>query len=113
MKMRNRLRKLRNKLLFHFRYRREYGRMIKFILLKKDYHMGLKKIKISYYRKNCIGCGACVNIAPQNWEMSKEDGLSCLKGAVDKKTCFIGEIDVEVNKQAEKICPVNIIKVHN
>lgn len=78
--------------------------------------MGLKKIKISHYRKNCIGCGACVNIAPQNWEMSKEDGLSCLKGAVDKKTCFTGEIDeidVEVNKQAEAMCPVNIIKVHD
>ena len=78
--------------------------------------MGLKVIKISQYRDNCIGCGVCAYIAPQTWTMSDEDGRADLVNAEDKKTCFTGditEIDLEDNIRAQDECPVHCIKVHN
>lgn len=73
--------------------------------------------KIIHYREKCIGCNSCVEDAPQFWKISKVDGKSCLVGSKKNKrneNIFIREIsEVEVaeNKQAEKDCPVNIIKV--
>ena len=70
--------------------------------------------KIIHYRDDCIGCHACVDNAPDNWEMSEEDGKSNLKRSVCKKGTFIAEIsDVEVEKNidAARDCPVNIIRV--
>ena len=76
----------------------------------------MKTRKIIHTRKRCIGCNACVEIAPQTWVISEEDGQSNLIGAKQKGDLFIGEIfecDVEANKTAADACPMNIIKVED
>lgn len=74
----------------------------------------MKKRKVVHNRGKCIGCHACVNIAPQCWTIDPVDGKSKLVGAKEKRGLFISEIfdeDVEANKEAAEACPVNIIKV--
>ena len=73
--------------------------------------------KIIHYRNKCIGCNSCVEDAPNFWKISKADGKSCLIGSKKNEKNenifirIISEIEVEENKQAEKDCPVGIIKV--
>lgn len=62
----------------------------------------MAKYKITQERAKCIGCGACVSICPENWEM-KDDGKSA-----PKKTTVS---DVGCNQEAAEACPVQIIKV--
>ncbi len=59
------------------------------------------KVKITQDHDACIGCGACVAICPDNWEM--KDGK-----AVPKET---EPDDAGCNQQAADSCPVNCIKV--
>ena len=77
--------------------------------------MGVKKISISHQRAKCIGCGACVFLAPKNWTMNVHDGRSDLVGGTLQKngmvTATIDEGDAEANKEARDACPVHIIKV--
>jgi len=62
----------------------------------------LAKFRITHEREKCIGCGMCVAVCPDNWEM-KEDGKSKPKKA---------ELDeIGCNEEAEKNCPVNIIHI--
>ena len=70
--------------------------------------------KIIQLRHKCIGCNACVEAAPDHWVMSRKDGKSFLKKAIQKGNYYILEVEeweVEENKLAAKNCPVNIIKV--
>ncbi len=77
--------------------------------------MGVKKIFVCHKRNSCIGCGSCVAIAPQSWQMNDEDGKSDLKGGELKKNEIvvgvIDEADYEANKIASEACPVHIIKL--
>ncbi|MFH1587011.1 MAG: ferredoxin [Candidatus Diapherotrites archaeon] len=58
--------------------------------------------EITHERGKCIGCGTCVAICPDNWEM-KEDGKSSPKQALlEESGC---------NSDAEENCPVKIIHV--
>lgn len=69
---------------------------------------------VVHYREKCIGCNACVELAPEFWEMDEKDGKSNLKKAEKKRECFvlkINEMDKEINELAAEYCPVNIIKV--
>ncbi|MBT4385162.1 ferredoxin [Candidatus Peregrinibacteria bacterium] len=71
-------------------------------------------LKIIHSRGGCIGCNACVAIAPQCWMMDESDGKSRLIGGVLKKDVYVGEIfecDKEANERAAEACPVSIIKV--
>jgi ferredoxin len=63
-----------------------------------------RKFKITQEHEKCIGCGACVSLCPENWEM-KEDGKAKLKKNI------ISEKEYKSNKAAEESCPVNIIEV--
>jgi len=61
--------------------------------------------------KNCIGCTACTLSAPEDWKMG-EDGKSHIIGG--RKTGEgeekeIEEKDLEINKLAARVCPVNVI----
>jgi ferredoxin len=57
--------------------------------------------KIAINQNTCIGCGACVSICPQNFEM--KDGKAHVKKAEVKKiTC---------EKEAAESCPVNAISI--
>jgi ferredoxin len=54
--------------------------------------------------EKCIGCGACVSICPENWELH-ENGKS-----KPKKT-KISEKELDSNMEAANVCPVNCIHI--
>jgi ferredoxin len=58
-------------------------------------------IKIVHEREKCIGCGACVAVCSENWEMDG-DKSKPLKTELDEIGC---------NKEAENSCPVNCIHI--
>lgn len=71
-------------------------------------------MKVIHYRKKCIGCNACVEHAPEHWKISDEDGKVNLLGSKEKSGIFIKNIDAaseHEHRQAEKDCPMQIIKV--
>lgn len=73
-------------------------------------------VRIIYFRNKCIGCGGCVEAAPQRWRMSKKDGKSTLLNSVPKKETFqilVEDDELDKIKAAEASCPVNIIKVNS
>ncbi|MCK5449452.1 ferredoxin [Candidatus Pacearchaeota archaeon] len=58
--------------------------------------------KIDVDKEKCIGCGACVSICPDSFEM-KDGKAFATKAEVEKLTC---------EKDAESGCPVDAIKVN-
>ncbi|MCU7551446.1 ferredoxin [Chitinophagaceae bacterium LB-8] len=69
---------------------------------------------IIHQREKCIGCNYCVEIAPEQWRMSKKDGKSVLLGSVNKKGFWslkISDIQAEANEKAALSCPVKVIQV--
>ena len=71
-------------------------------------------IRIIHQRNKCIGCFYCVEVAPDRWIMNEKDGKSSLLYAKNKKGIYIAtgqDFEYEENKEAEKLCPVKIIKV--
>lgn len=70
---------------------------------------------ITHQRKKCIGCNYCVELAFDQWRMSKKDGKATLIGSEDKKGFHtLRTLDHEMydnNVRAAEACPVNIIKV--
>ncbi len=70
---------------------------------------------ITLQRKKCIGCNYCVEVAPEQFRMSKKDGKSSLINSYERKGFFTlkdsnNEIFGQV-KQASEMCPVKIIDV--
>jgi len=71
-------------------------------------------LRIFQQRIKCIGCGNCVEAAPNTWKMNTEDGKADLMGAKESKgfyTLLTSDDELENNLEAEKICPVKIIRV--
>ena len=71
-------------------------------------------VQISFIRKKCIGCNACVEAAPYRWRVSKKDGRCNLISSKAKKgfhNATIDEDEFEANQLAARNCPVNIIKI--
>jgi ferredoxin len=69
-------------------------------------------MKIIHEREKCIGCGACVGVCPDFWEMA-DDGKSKLIGS---KINPLGNYELEVqepacSQDASDNCPVNIIHI--
>lgn len=68
--------------------------------------------KVIQEREECIGCGACAQMCPKYWFIDS-DGKASLKGA--KKVGSNQErtftTDLECNKEAANVCPVEIIKI--
>ena len=67
-------------------------------------------MKIIQEKDKCIGCGSCVAICPNHWEMGK-DGLASLKGGSKNDQ---GQYELEVEKadcseDAADACPVQCI----
>ncbi len=74
----------------------------------------MKFFTITHERAGCIGCGSCEYEAPQTWELDPTDGLSRLKGGVEKgkfTTVEIDEMDLAANQRACENCPVRIISI--
>ncbi len=71
-------------------------------------------IVISHQRQKCIGCNYCVELAFEQWRMSKKDGKVTLIGGVNKKGFYTLKTDDDAyddNVRAAEACPVNIIQV--
>lgn len=62
--------------------------------------------KINHEEEKCIGCGACVSVCPDNWEMAENK-----KGEPKAKPKKKEVDDVSCNKEAESVCPTNCIHV--
>lgn len=58
-------------------------------------------MRISQEREKCIGCGACVAVCPENWEMGSD-------GKANPKS---RNSDAKCNKAAAAGCPVQIITI--
>lgn len=72
---------------------------------------------ITLQRNKCIGCNYCVEMAPQQFQMSKKDGKTVLLHSQDKKGFFTLKSNdysiLDACENASKACPVNIINVKN
>ena len=72
-------------------------------------------VVITLQRKKCIGCNYCVELAPEQFRMSKKDGKSVLLHSKEKKGFYTlkshDEQILEANQEASKACPVKIIDV--
>ena len=74
----------------------------------------MSKIKLIHYPENCIGCNACVLMAPKFWRINDETSKAELIGGVKENDHMVLEISVadrEENERAAASCPVQIIKV--
>ena len=70
---------------------------------------------ITLQRAKCIGCNYCVELAPQQFQMSRRDGKSVLLKSIEKKGFFTlkskDETIFENADKAKEACPVKIIDV--
>lgn len=70
---------------------------------------------ITLQRAKCIGCNYCVELAPNQYRISKKDGKSVLLNAVEKKGFFtlksLDDSILDANINAKEACPVKIISV--
>lgn len=70
---------------------------------------------ITLQRAKCIGCNYCVELAPNQFQMSKKDGKSVLLHSLEKKGFFTLKSSdhsiLENNVKAKEVCPVKIISV--
>lgn len=70
---------------------------------------------ITLQRNKCIGCNYCVELAPEQFQMSKKDGKSVLLQSQEKKGFFTVKSHdnsiYNVAEEAKRACPVKIIEV--
>lgn len=77
----------------------------------------MAKFTVIHERWKCIGCGACVAVSPEHWEITADDGKSDIKNPTRTLTKPEGlqeELEVDVpgtNKDASEACPVECIHV--
>lgn len=70
--------------------------------------------RIIHHRQKCIGCNACVEVAPNRWRISKKDGKSVLIEGKEKKGIYntqVSDDELDENLIASQNCPVNIIRI--
>ncbi len=77
-----------------------------------------KKYKIVYYKKDCIGAGACEYAAPELWEYIIDESIATLKDPNTEKTpekevLIIGQDTFERHLEAAEACPVHIIEIYD
>lgn len=63
----------------------------------------MAKFKIIHERDDCIGCGACVSVCPENWMMADDGKSKPKKTDLDKIGC---------NQAAADGCPVHCIHIN-
>jgi ferredoxin len=68
-------------------------------------------MKIILKKKQCIGCGSCVAVCPDFFEVA-DDGLSDLKRSQfegDNQALEVNELGCA--KEAAEVCPVQVIEI--
>jgi len=75
-------------------------------------------VVVTLQRKKCIGCNYCVELSPEQFQMSKKDGKSVLLHSDEKRKGFytLKSHDNRIykaNQRAALACPVKIITVHS
>lgn len=76
----------------------------------------MKNHQVQHFRKNCIGCNACVVHAPENWSINQKDGQADLRNGIKRGDSFVSDImedELNNNIEAAAHCPMNIIKIHH
>jgi len=72
-------------------------------------------VVITLQRKKCIGCNYCVEMAPEQYRISKKDGKSVLLQSTEKKGFHTlkspDDSIYDANIKAKLACPVKIISV--
>lgn len=72
-------------------------------------------VVITLQRNKCIGCNYCVELAQEQFRMSKKDGKSVLLHSINKKGFHTlksnDHLIFDDCEKAAKACPVNIISV--
>ena len=75
----------------------------------------MPKYKIIYDKPTCIGAASCVAVAPKFWELvgDKAELIGSAYNEATKKYELIVETaeDLQLNQDAEQVCPVAAIKV--
>ncbi len=83
----------------------------------KNIHSDFKKqqkkmVVVTLQRDKCIGCNYCVEVAPEQFQMSKKDGKSVLLRSTEKKGFFTlkshDDNILEPCQAAQKACPEKI-----
>ena len=73
------------------------------------------KYKVIFDREICIGALSCNAVASKFWKLA-DDGKVDLEGAkfnekTNKYELIVDEKDLNINKEAESVCPVYAIKI--
>ena len=64
--------------------------------------------------EGCIGCGTCVILCPDFWEMGDDMKAHPKQGKKNPEGDYefeVDEKDVGCNKEAAEACPVQVIKI--
>ena len=77
----------------------------------------MKKYKVVYDRKDCIGAAACTAVS-KLWVIKEEDGKADLIGSENKQgkdiqEKIINEKEFQEMLEAARVCPVNIIHIYD
>lgn len=64
----------------------------------------MAKYKVEINREGCISCGACEAACPKNFKLDSESKGIVLNEIIDEK-------GLACNKEAEEVCPVDVIKI--
>ena len=67
-----------------------------------SFTVNIMSYKISVETEKCIGCGACVALCPDNWEMDENRKAHPKKSEVE---------DIGCNQKAADGCPIKIIHI--
>ena len=60
--------------------------------------------KVIQQREECIGCGVCAAVCPDNWEMADDGLASPLNDSIDEIGC---------NQEAADSCPTSCIQLED
>lgn len=82
--------------------------------MSKDDEKDDKAYLMEQDKLNCIGCGACVAVAPNHWETTDDGKVSIIGGKKrqdDWEEKIISKQELQENVEAAESCPVSVIHI--